>query len=337
LFFRINTLENSSMTLRRALIPLALAAVIPMGWATESVGSTGSTRGEGSGEGFKTRWGQRGTHRIHAREQAGAGPTIVLMHGYPDNHHLYDRLVPHLRGRHVVVFDFLGWGESDKPKGYDYSFENLKGDVDAVVAGLGLDRVVLVVHDASGPPGINWALEHPQQVAAVVALNTFYSLIPGAPPKPPEAIRLFSDPNFQRLTDHFAKSPREFRWLYDFQVGGFIRNEGVRKKFVPLFYRQFEEKPSTLEAFLRLNADLNPAVLANTQREQQLASFPAPVRVAFGELDPYLDPALGRAIAALFPDSEALTVSRVGHFPQLDAPAEVAQLILTAPTANSGR
>jgi haloalkane dehalogenase len=323
------------MTLQRLLIPVALAAIIPVASANEASGSAGRTPAEGSGEGFKTRRVQRGAHRIHAREQPGAGPTIVLMHGYPDNHHLYDRLVPHMRGRHVVAFDFLGWGESDKPKGYDYSFENQKGDLDAVVSGLKLDRVVLVVHDASGPPGINWAVEHPQQVAAIIALNTFYSLVPDTPPNPPEAIRLFSDPNFQRLTDHFAKSPREFRWLYDFQVGGFIRNEDVRKKFVPLFYRQFEAKPSTLEAFLRLNADLIPAVLANTARESQLASFPAPVRVAFGELDPYLDPSQGRAIAALFPNAEALTVPGVGHFPQLDAPDEVAQLILTVPTATS--
>jgi len=90
------------------------------------------------------------------------------MHGYPDNHHLYDRVVPYLRGRHVVVFDFLGWGNSDKPKGYDYTFDNQKGDLDAVIAGLGVDRVVLVVHEASGPAGINWAVEHPQQVAAIV-------------------------------------------------------------------------------------------------------------------------------------------------------------------------
>ena len=48
---------------------------------------------------------------------------------------------------------------------------------------------------------------------------------------------------------------------------------------------------------------------------------------------PYLSPAQGRALAALFPNSEALTVAGVGHFPQLDAPAEVAKLILTVPTA----
>ena len=324
------------MTLRRTLITAAtLALAFPAAWASAGSASTSGPHERGPATGFRDRWVQRGPYRVHAREQRGAGPTIVLMHGYPDNHHLYDRVIPHLRGRHVVAFDFLGWGNSDKPKGYDYTFENQKGDLDAVIAGLGLDRVVLVVHDASGPAGINWAVEHPQQVAAIVALNTFYSLLPGAPPNPPEAIRLFSDPNFQRLTDHFAKSPREFRWLYDFQVGGFIRNADVRKKFVPLLYRQFEAKPSTLEAFLRLNVDLTPAVAANTQREPQLASFTAPVRTAFGELDPYLSPAQGRALAALFPNSEAVTVAGVGHFPQLDAPAEVAKLILTVPTAGA--
>jgi haloalkane dehalogenase len=282
--------------------------------------------------GLRDRSVRRGRFRIHVTEYPGDGPAIVLMHGFPDNHHLYDRLVPYLRGRHVVTFDFLGWGESDKPAKYEYTFANQEGDLDAVVNGLGLTRVVLVVHDASGPAGINWALDHPESVAGIVALNTFYSLQSDAPPKPPEAIRLFSDPNYARLTDHFAESPREFRWLYDFQVGGFIRDEDVRKKFVPLLYRQFTAKPSTLGPFLALNRDLTPAVVANTQRVPELATFPAPVRFAFGERDRYLDPALARSLAALFWHSDVTLIPRAGHFPQLDAPQETAHVILTAST-----
>jgi pimeloyl-ACP methyl ester carboxylesterase len=319
---------------RPALISTGIAAALLVTSAampaTNTAGRASSRR---EPTGFRDRWVQRGRYRIHARERSGAGPAIVLMHGFPDNHHLYDRLVPHLRDRHVVVFDFLGWGESDKPTGYDYTFENQKGDLDAVISGLGLDRVVLVPHDASGPAAINWALEHPQQVAAIVALNTFYSALPDAPPNPPEAIRLFSDPAFQRLTDAFAQSPREFRWLYEWQVGGFIRRADVRRKFVPLLYRQFEAHPSTVEAFLKLNADLVPAVLADTERAPLLRSFPAPVRTVFGEHDQYLNPAQGRGLAALFPRSEALTVPDAGHFPQLDAPAEIARRILSAPVA----
>jgi pimeloyl-ACP methyl ester carboxylesterase len=54
---------------------------------------------------------------VYAREYKGAGPAFVLMHGFPDNLHIWDDLVPHLlaAGRRVVTFDFLGFGASDKP------------------------------------------------------------------------------------------------------------------------------------------------------------------------------------------------------------------------------
>src|SRR4029079_5840777 len=111
----------------------------------------------------------RDRHRIYVRNYAGQEPAIILMHGFPDNLHLYDRLVPYLSpSRHVITFDFLGWGASDKPANYPYSANNQGGDLDAVITGLQLGQVVLVAHDASGPPAIEWALEHPDQVAALV-------------------------------------------------------------------------------------------------------------------------------------------------------------------------
>jgi pimeloyl-ACP methyl ester carboxylesterase len=118
---------------------------------------------------------QRGAFHLYAREYPGEGPTMVLMHGFPDNVHLYDRLVPLLSpSRRVVTFDFLGWGNSDKPASYPYTAANQVGDLDAVIEQLKLDQVVLVAHDASGPPAIDWALGHPDRVAALVLLNTYY-------------------------------------------------------------------------------------------------------------------------------------------------------------------
>jgi pimeloyl-ACP methyl ester carboxylesterase len=38
----------------------------------------------------------------------------------------------------------------------------------------GLEQVLLVVHDASGPPAIDWALAQPERVAGLVLLNTYY-------------------------------------------------------------------------------------------------------------------------------------------------------------------
>jgi hypothetical protein len=47
----------------------------------------------------------RGSHHLVARDYAGEEPAIVLLHGFPDNQHLYDRLVPELARRRVVTFD----------------------------------------------------------------------------------------------------------------------------------------------------------------------------------------------------------------------------------------
>jgi pimeloyl-ACP methyl ester carboxylesterase len=53
----------------------------------------------------------RDQYRIDARDYPGEAPAIVLMHGFPDNLHLYDRLVLQLApSRRVITFDFLGWG-----------------------------------------------------------------------------------------------------------------------------------------------------------------------------------------------------------------------------------
>ena len=113
---------------------------------------------------------ERDQHRIYVRDHPGAEPTIVVMHGFPDNLHLYDRLLPHLSPpRRVVAFDFLGWGNSDKPPGYPYTTDNQVGDLDAVITLLKLGPVVLVAHDASGPPAIDWALAHPERVEGLVS------------------------------------------------------------------------------------------------------------------------------------------------------------------------
>jgi pimeloyl-ACP methyl ester carboxylesterase len=106
---------------------------------------------------------------------SGAEPAIILMHGFPDNVHLYDRLTPYLSPpRRVVLFDFLGWGSSDKPSGYHYTNDNQVGDLDAVITRLGLGQVVLVAHDASGPPAIDWALAHAVSSSkATVAIYIF--------------------------------------------------------------------------------------------------------------------------------------------------------------------
>ena len=274
---------------------------------------------------------QRGPYHIYAREYPGEGPAIVLMHGFPDNLHLYDRLLPWLiTSRRVVTFDFLGWGESDKPAGYPYTAANQVGDLDAVIEQLHLQQVVLVAHDASGPPAIDWALGHPDRVAALVLLNTYYCAMPTL--RPPEAILLNSTPLVRNVARAVLKAFHNwlFRKLYWWQVGRFMREAADREEFLPLLCQQFAATPSAQPAFFRLNEDLLFTVRDRTKRIPQMNAFRRPVRIIFGASDPYLNVGVARRFHELFPTSELFLLPGAYHYVQIDEPEEVARLLLSS-------
>jgi haloalkane dehalogenase len=274
----------------------------------------------------------RGPYELHAELTPGSGAPVVLMHGFPDSTHLYDRLVPYLAGRRPVVrFDFLGWGRSDKPAGYPYTATNQAGDLAAVVGALderlGAGPLVLVAHDASGPPAIDWALAHPGRVQTLVLLNTYYHWTPAL--RRPPAIALYSTPVVRVATRALVRRrPDLDRRLYTWQVGQFIQDPGERHLLVPQLYEQF--RPAR-PAFWRLNDDLLGAVLARRRRIGDMRRFGPPVRVVFGARDRYLNPRVARNFAAMFPHSELHLIDGAGHYVQVDQPQQVADLIMGGP------
>jgi haloalkane dehalogenase len=271
----------------------------------------------------------RGLYELYAEVVPGEGVPLVLMHGFPDSTHLYDRLVPHLAGRRPVVrFDFLGWGRSDKPAGYPYTAANQAGDLATVVAAMdeqfGAGQLVLVAHDASGPPAIDWALANPGRVTALVLLNTYYHWTPGL--RRPPAIALYSTPVIRTAARALVRRRPELdRRLYTWQVGRFIQDPEIRDRLVPQLYEQFlPARP----AFWRLNDDLLTTVFTRRRRIPELLRFASPVRVIFGARDRYLNPRVARNFATLFPNGELHLLDQAGHYVQVDQPQQVADLIL---------
>lgn len=269
----------------------------------------------------------RGPYRLHAEIRAGHGPPIVLMHGFPDNLHLYDRLLPHLEHRPVVRFDFLGWGRSDKPAGFPYTADNQTGDLAAVVDHLALDNVVLVAHDASGPPAIDWALLNPGRISALVLLNTYYHAMPGL--RRPPAIALYSTPLLRTVARTAAsRRPDLDRRLFHWQVGRFIRDPEQRASLVPALYEQFE---ASRPAFWRLNEDLLPTLWSRRRRRRELHHFHRPVSVIFGARDRYLGPKVASRLVSAFPAADLHLIANAGHYVQVDEPAAVASRLLHLP------
>ena len=266
-------------------------------------------------------------HELWVSDQPGQGPGIVLLHGFPDNHHLYDRVLPYLRDRHVVTFDFMGWGDSQKPADYAYTADGQAREIATVVDALALDRVILVAHDASGPPAIDWALAHPDRIERLVLLNTYYGQMRSL--RSPEAIWLYSTPGVRRVARWVSRrfGNLVFRRMYRWQVGRFFRDAAVRDEFLPLLYDQFTLSPSAQHAFFELNEDLRPALRARKRRLVELQRFTRPVRIVFGAADPYLNADVARDLAQLFPNVDLKLVPGARHFVQMDEPGRVAEEI----------
>ena len=307
----------------------ALLALLALGscvTAAPAAAERDTTATAGSSRPSTVHWVRFQGHRLFVRDYPGRGPALVLMHGFPDNTHLYDRLVPHLRGRRTITFDFLGWGRSDKPPGHTYTFAEQEAQLDAVVSRLHLGPIIPVAHDASGPAAINWSLARPSQVAALFLLNTFYNPMPAT--NPPEAIRIYSEPAFRDLAAAIAGNPRVNRWLFHWQVGKFISDPAVRTSMLRVLWPQFVRSQA---AFASLNRDLIPASLAHAARVPELNAFRRPVRIVFGARDPYLNRAMAETFHEQLPTSD-LFLLPARHYVQVDRPRRVAELMRTVPT-----
>lgn len=257
----------------------------------------------------------------------------MLMHGFPDNLHIYDLLIPILvsAGRHVVAFDFLGFGASDKPAGYNYTFEQQLGDLEAVVKLLRLSEIVPVGHDAGGIAAIDFALSNPQAVSRLCLLNTFYGDAPTL--RLPELVELFAVPDLRSLAIAIATDPKEMAFLLKFQQSQFKINASqaqidmVDSVLAPLINNNFAQQPSAGPAFAALAMSVRAQITLNNSHLPRLKEFPFPSTIVWGKGDAYLDTGVAEDLAAHIRGT-SLHVLDAGHWPQLDLPEEVGRHLL---------
>jgi len=76
-------------------------------------------------------------------------PTILAIHGWPDNHHVWDGVAEQCSQRYnFVAYDVRGAGESSRPASRSgYRFEQLVSDIGTVIDSLGVGQVHLLAHD----------------------------------------------------------------------------------------------------------------------------------------------------------------------------------------------
>jgi pimeloyl-ACP methyl ester carboxylesterase len=128
---------------------------------------------------------------VHVAE-AGSGPLVVLLHGFPELWYSWRHQLPVLAaaGYHAVAPDLRGYGGTDASAADEgYAPSNMAADVVGLLDALGAGQAVLAGHDWGA--NIAWACAElfPQRVAGLVALSVPYR--PRTPAPPSEVLRQF--------------------------------------------------------------------------------------------------------------------------------------------------
>jgi haloacetate dehalogenase len=141
-----------------------------------------SADGEGWFDGFDARYFEVNGTSLFARYGGNAsGPTLLLLHGFPESHVMWHRVAQALRHRYFLVMpDLRGYGDSAKPTGLadhsNYSKRAMARDVVSVVDALNRDSFLLCGHDRGGRVAHRLALDHPSRVDKVCMIDVVPTL-----------------------------------------------------------------------------------------------------------------------------------------------------------------
>ena len=126
-------------------------------------------------DGFEAITVETGEAAVHLR-RGGAGPPVLLLHGFPQTHVMWHRVAPALaRAFTVVAADLRGYGASGRPPTTPdhgpYSKRAMAGDLAAAMTRLGHGRFAVAGHDRGGRVAYRLALDHPDRVRGLAVLG----------------------------------------------------------------------------------------------------------------------------------------------------------------------
>jgi pimeloyl-ACP methyl ester carboxylesterase len=263
---------------------------------------------------------------------AGAGPPVLLLHGFPDFWYGWHQQLAPLAaaGYRVVAPDQRGYNRSDKPRAVRaYRLDALAEDVlrlaEAVAPG---QPVALVGHDWGAIVAWWIALHHPERLSRLVVLSAPHPAVLPA--------LLCSDP--LRALGQLRRSwyiaafqlPALPEWVlgrHDYAgLAWILRATSQADVFSPEDlgrYRAAWAAPGALAGMVHWYR----ALLRHPVRPRH-TRVRVPALIVWGERDSALDRALAEPSRALCDEGHLVVVAQAGHWPQIEAPAQVTRLLL---------
>jgi pimeloyl-ACP methyl ester carboxylesterase len=262
--------------------------------------------------------------RLHVAE-AGEGPPLVLLHGWPQHWWCWRHLMPPLaQSYRVIAPDLRGFGWSEAPPG-DYSKATFANDIVALLDAEGLDRVRLLAHDWGAFSSFLLALEHPERVERLVALDVAPPWSTRSTPRPRHlGLPLFLSYQFVLATPVLGQAAltQTTRFVREVIDAGSGPDAEWAKEELDAYAAVLRDPARARASSACYRTFLTREVAAMGTRGDRSGELQPPTLLAMGGASPLrrvLDPQPGGRV-------RVETVERAGHFLPEEAPDAVLKL-----------
>jgi 3-oxoadipate enol-lactonase len=234
-------------------------------------------------------------------EEHGSGFPIILLHGFPLNHTIWQEVVTLLgEDFRVITPDLRGHGRSDCPEG-SYTMTLIAKDIAGLMDRFGVEKAVVVGHSMGGYAALAFALAFPERLAGLGLV----------------------------ATQAAADTPER-------KAGRYASIEVVKRAGVQEMANSMSERlttrPDLIPAIRAMILSTRPegvigSLLGLAERSDltgQLASIQVPALVVAGDADRVNPIERSREMAMLLPHATLVVIPGAGHMPMMEAPKVVA-------------
>lgn len=254
---------------------------------------------------------------------AGTGPPLVIVHGMVNSSKHWREVALELARTHtVIVPDLIGHGDSATPRG-DYALGAHAAVIRDLLAALGVESATFVGHSLGGGIAMVYFWQFPHMVERLALVSSgglgreVSPLLRGAAlPGASLGVRVASHRSVLAALDGLGKGLGRLGWRKAVYL------EAVTRALRPL------QAPGSRQAFLqslRAVIDIHGQKVSALDRLYLLG--PVPTLIAWGERDRTIPPAHGRDAHRLIPHSRLETLPRAAHFPNLEDPGGLAEIL----------